>query len=73
MKGLIIGSAAAYRVDPKRTDVAQRIWAGSIQAHEVAHQWFGNITTMRWWDNTYLNEGFATWVISNCKSFLTGD
>lgn len=57
-----MASAWAYRVDPSRVDVAQRLAVTSLHSHEVAHQWFGDITTMRWWDNTYLNEGFATWV-----------
>ncbi|KAI0318713.1 peptidase family M1-domain-containing protein [Amylostereum chailletii] len=58
--GLITGRASSFLLDPGSLDLrAQKLIAG-MQCHEVAHMWFGNITTMAWWDNLYLNEGFAT-------------
>ncbi|KAH9030817.1 leucyl aminopeptidase [Lactarius hengduanensis] len=58
--GLIIGQATACLVDPENADIAAKKRIAGTQSHEVAHMWFGNITTMKWWDNLYLNEGFAT-------------
>ena len=60
-------------IDPAVTTEAQRQGVFGVVSHEVAHQWFGNIVTMAWWDDLWLNEGFASWMATKAKDSFNPD
>ncbi len=59
--GLITYKATKILFDPLTSDNRLMSKASYVIAHELAHQWFGNLVTMSGWTELWLNEGFATW------------
>jgi aminopeptidase N len=71
--GAILTFEKFLLIDPTITDPATQNYQYTALAHEIAHQWFGDIVTMAWWDDLWLNEGFASWMETKASARFRPD
>ena len=60
--GLVTFRETLVLLDGDTAPASRKLWSQQVIAHELAHMWFGDLVTPRWWDDLWLNEAFATWM-----------
>lgn len=57
--GLVTYRETSLLYNPATSSVKDQEWVAYVIAHELSHQWFGNLVTMKWWNDLWLNEGIT--------------
>ncbi len=71
--GLVLFRPSLLLLDPDTASWDDKRHVALVVAHEFAHMWFGNLVTMAWWDDLWLNEAFAEWIAHKCADAMEPD